>query len=107
MYDFSGKTAIVSGGGRDIGKAISLSLAKSGASVCVNYASSAQAAEATAKEISDAGGKAFACRADLTKSRDADALVAKTIEQFGSPIHILINNTGGLVASKTRPLPTM
>ena len=99
MYDLKGKTAIVSGGGRDIGKEVSLALARAGAAVCVNYASSESAAKATVEEIEKAGGRAIACRADLTKSADAERLVAEVKKTFG-PIHILVNNTGGLIARK-------
>src|ERR1051326_7926972 len=99
MYDLKGKTAIVSGGGRDIGREVSLAFARAGANVCVNYASSADAAKATVGDIEKAGGRAIACRADLTKSADAERLVAEVTKAFG-PIHILVNNTGGLIARK-------
>lgn len=101
MSDLDGKTAIVSGGGRDIGKEVSLALAKAGAQVCVNYSRSESAAEATVKKILQAGGKAIAWRADLTRAKEAAELVQRTRDVFGSSIHILVNNTGGLVARKT------
>lgn len=101
MYDLKGKTAIVSGGGRDIGREVSLALARAGAAVCVNYSSSEAAARATVQGIEKAGGRAIACRADLTKSAEADRLVRETQQAFGPAIHILVNNTGGLIARKT------
>jgi 3-oxoacyl-[acyl-carrier protein] reductase len=100
MYDLKGKTAIVSGGGRDIGREVSLALARAGAAVCVNYSSSESAAKATVADIEKAGGRAIACHADLTRSADAERLVAEVTKAFGS-IHILVNNTGGLIARKT------
>src|SRR5690242_18057093 len=100
MYDLKGKTAIVSGGGRDIGREVSLALARAGAAVCVNYSSSESGAKATVADIEKAGGRAIACRADLTRSADAESLVAETKKAFG-PIHIVVNNTGGLIARKT------
>ena len=101
MYDLNGRSAIVSGGGRDIGREVSLALARAGAGVCVNYSSSESAARGTVEEIEKSGGRAIACRADLTQAADAERLVAEARKAFGSAIHILVNNTGGLIARKT------
>ncbi len=101
MYDLHGRSAIVSGGGRDIGREVSLALARAGAGVCVNYSSSESAARGTVEEIGKAGGRAIACRADLTHSTDAERLVAEARKAFGPAIHILVNNTGGLIARKS------
>lgn len=101
MYDLKGKVAIVSGGGRDIGREVSIALARDGASVCVNYSSSEAAARATVQDIEKSGGRAVASRADLTKSADAERLVREAQQAFGPAIHILVNNTGGLIARKT------
>ncbi|NNE79730.1 MAG: 3-oxoacyl-ACP reductase FabG [Silicimonas sp.] len=92
-----GKTAIVTGGGRDIGAAVAKKLATEGASVAINYFASSAGAEATAAEIQDAGGRAFAMQGDLTKKEDVDALANRAVEEFGG-IHVLVNNAGGLVA---------
>ena len=92
-----GKTAIVTGGGRDIGRACALRLAEAGASVAINYFSSADGAEATAAEIQTAGGKAFAMQGDMTSQADTRALADRAASEFGG-IHVLVNNTGGLVA---------
>lgn len=96
----SGKAAIVTGGGRDIGRACALALAADGADVAINYHSSAEGAEATVAAIKAAGGRAFAMRGDLTRPEDAQALADATAEAFGG-VHVLVNNTGGLIARKT------
>lgn len=96
----SGKTAIVSGGGRDIGRACVMALAAEGANVVINYHSSSDGADSAVKEIEAAGGKALAVKGDLTDQKDVNALIAKTVEAFGS-VDVLVNNTGGLVARKT------
>jgi 3-oxoacyl-[acyl-carrier protein] reductase len=96
-----GKTAIVTGGGRDIGKHVSLKLASLGASVVINYRSSEKEAHATLNEITDSGGSAIAVQGDMMKMADAQHLVQQAQEAFGRDIHILINNAGGLVARKT------
>ena len=102
MGKLDGKVAIVTGGSRDIGRAVCVKLAKEGARVAVNYFDSEADADATLQAIADAGGaKAIKVHADLTKSADVEALVAKTQEAFGEAIDILVNVAGGLVARKT------
>jgi 3-oxoacyl-[acyl-carrier protein] reductase len=97
-----GKTAIVTGGSRDIGRAVSLKLAREGANVAVNFFGSEAAAQETLAAIEAAGsGSAISCAGDMTKASDVEALVAKTREAFGDEIHILVNVVGGLVARKT------
>lgn len=95
-----GKTAIVTGGGRDIGAGAALKLAAEGANVAINYFASSEGADKAVAEIIANGGKAFALQGDLTKPEDVDALVSKTVEEFGG-IDILVNNAGGLIARKT------
>lgn len=95
------KVAIVSGGARDIGKAISIELAQQGAKVVVNYFGSTEKAEATVAEITAAGGEAIAVKGDLTQSADVAELISKTTAAFGEHIDILVNNAGGIVARKT------
>ncbi|MDE0589967.1 glucose 1-dehydrogenase [Halocynthiibacter sp. C4] len=95
-----GKTAIVTGGGRDIGAGAALKLAAEGANVAINYFASSEGADKAVAEIIANGGKAFALQGDLTKPEDVDALVSKTVEEF-SGIDILVNNAGGLIARKT------
>ncbi len=95
------KVAIVTGGSRDIGKAISLKLAAEGARVVVNYFSNeAQGAE-TVADIEAAGGNAVAVAGDMTKSADVAKLVAEAQKAFGESIDVLVNNVGGLVERKT------
>ncbi|MFK7753293.1 MAG: SDR family NAD(P)-dependent oxidoreductase [Sedimentitalea sp.] len=96
----AGQTAIITGGGRDIGQSAALKLASEGANVAINYFSSSAGADAAVAQITAQGGRAFALKGDLTNPEDVDALVAKTVAEFGA-ITILVNNTGGLVARKT------
>lgn len=99
---FKGKTAIVTGGSRDIGRAISLKLAREGANVAVNFFDNEADADETLAAIEAAGGgSAIKCGGDMTKAADVDALVARTRAAFGDEIHILANVVGGLVARKT------
>jgi 3-oxoacyl-[acyl-carrier protein] reductase len=99
--DLSNKVALVTGGARDIGRAISLKLADAGASVVVNYNASGDQANAVVKEITDRGGTALAVRADVTKRGDVAELVQRTSDAFGGRIDILVNNAGGLVGRKS------
>ena len=94
------KTAIVSGGARDIGAAISRTLAARGAKVVVNYCNHPAQGEATLDAITGAGGVAIAVKGDMTEQQDVDALVQKTLAEYGDRIDILVNVTGGLVARK-------
>ena len=91
-----GKTAIVTGGGRDIGSAIAKKLAAEGANVAINYFASSAGAIATVEAIKSTGGNAFAMQGDLTKADDVKAFVERTVEEFGG-VHVLVNNAGGLV----------
>lgn len=95
-----GKTAIVTGAGRDIGRACAVALAAEGSNVALNYYSSSEGADAAVAEITAAGGKAFAKQGDLNTQDGVDALVKATLDAYGS-IDVLVNNTGGLIARKT------
>lgn len=95
-----GKTAIVTGGGRDIGRACAVKLASEGARVAINYFASSAGAEETVAEIKAQGGKAIAVQGDLNNPADVEALVARTVETFGG-VDVLVNNAGGLIARKT------
>lgn len=95
-----GKTAIVTGGGRDIGRACALRLAAEGANVAINYFASSAGAEDTVARIQAQGGAAIAVQGDLTRPAEAEALAARTREAFGG-IDVLVNNAGGLIARKT------
>lgn len=95
-----GKTAIVTGGGRDIGRACVMKLAAEGANVAINYFASSAGADSAVSEIKAAGGNAFALQGDLNTQAGVDALVAKTVAEFGG-VDVLVNNSGGLIARKT------
>jgi 3-oxoacyl-[acyl-carrier protein] reductase len=96
-FDITGKVALVTGGARDIGRAISLELARNGADVVVNYnASRADAAE-TVGGIEALGRRALAVAADVTRKAEVERLVAEALRFGGGRIDILVNNAGGLV----------
>ena len=97
---FKGQTAIVTGGGRDIGAACALKLAAEGANVAVNYYASAAGADKLVAQITEAGGRAFAMKGDLNDASAVRALVRATVDTYGG-LHILVNNSGGLIARKT------
>ncbi len=101
MSKLTGKVAVVTGGSRDIGRAISIGLAKEGAKVVVNYHSSKLGAMETLKEIQSLGGEAIVVRADVSKLEDIQHLRTETQQAFGDKVDILVNNAGGLFARKT------
>ncbi len=101
MSQFKGKVAVVTGGARDIGRAISVGLAREGAKVVVNYFNSEAGAKETVDEIKSFGGEAVAVKADVSNLEEIKNLKAKAVEAFGEEVHILVNNTGGLFARKT------
>jgi len=87
------RVAIVTGGGRGIGRAIALRLAREGAAVAVNFSRSREAAEAVAAEILASGGRALAIQADVSRMADVSAMVAAVVERF-SRIDVLVCNAG-------------
>lgn len=98
--DLTGRVALVTGGGRDIGKAIALKLAACGAAVAINYYQSNDEAEATVAAIREKGGTATALQADVTRAEDVERLVGAVRRQLGPAIHILVNNAGGILGRK-------
>lgn len=100
MKRFEGKVAVVTGGARDLGRAVSIKLAAEGAKVVVNYCNNPQNAEETLRLIKEAGGTAIAVRADVSKAADVKVLFEKTAEAFGGKVDILVNVAGGMVARK-------
>src|SRR5437764_3569026 len=88
-----GKTAIVTGAGRGIGRAIARELAATGANIVINYSTSADAARELADEIRKIGPKALVVHADVTDYDQVTEMVKQTIETFGQ-IDILVNNAG-------------
>ncbi|WP_455582156.1 3-oxoacyl-[acyl-carrier-protein] reductase [Dysosmobacter sp.] len=91
--NFSGKTALVTGGSRGIGRAVCLELAKGGANVALCYAGNASAAQETVSACQALGAKALAVRCNVAKSQEVSAFVETAISAFGS-VHILVNNAG-------------
>ena len=91
--DLSGRVALVTGGGRGIGRAIALSLGEAGADVAVNFRENGRAADATVKDIRKLGRRVEAVQADVSLSAEVSRLFA-TVEQTLGPVDILINNAG-------------
>jgi 3-oxoacyl-[acyl-carrier protein] reductase len=97
----NGKVAIVTGGARDIGREVSLQLAKEGARVVINYFGSEAEANETKSMIESAGGSCLLVQGDMTQWDAVQSLVEKTRAAFGEEIHILANVVGGLFGRKT------
>ncbi|MDQ0199802.1 acetoacetyl-CoA reductase [Neobacillus ginsengisoli] len=93
MTELKDKVAIVTGGSRGIGAAISMELAKNGVKIVLNYVSRKEHAEKMVAEINEIGGEAYAVQADVSKSEDAAKLVQEAVNHFGR-LDILINNAG-------------
>jgi len=83
VIDLSGKSAVVTGGSRGLGRAIALRLARQGADVAFSYRGNEVAADETASGIEEAGRKALAVQADVTDPPAAEALVKAALEAFG------------------------
>ena len=88
-----GKTAVVTGASRGIGRAIAIKLAKLGANIVVNYRNSVEAVQEVVKEIEALGVKVLAVQGDISSYSDVDSMMKKCMEEFGS-IDILVNNAG-------------
>jgi len=94
------KVAIVTGGSRDIGRAVSIQLARQGAKVVINYHSNIENANETLHQIKKDGGEAIIVKGDVTKSADIAQLISESHKAFGNNIDILVNVAGGMVARK-------
>ncbi|WP_163193992.1 3-oxoacyl-[acyl-carrier-protein] reductase [Clostridium thermarum] len=88
-----GKCAVVTGGGRGIGKAIAMKLAQQGANIVVNYRNSEKEAEELVNTIENMGGAALAVKADVSNFHEAETLIKSAQEKFGR-VDILVNNAG-------------
>jgi 3-oxoacyl-[acyl-carrier protein] reductase len=93
VIDLTGKTAVITGGSRGIGRAIALRLATQGADVCFSYRGNAPAAEETAAAIRELGRRAVPVQADVTQPEAAELLVKTAIAELGK-VDILVNNAG-------------
>ena len=94
-----GRVALVTGGGRGIGRAISLALAEDGADIAVNYRADADAAAETVNEIAKFGRRAIAVQASVDSLDDDERMVAEVVAEFGF-VDILVHNGG--IASRGR-----
>ena len=100
MKKLEGKVAIVTGGARDIGRAVSLKLASEGAKVVVNYFDNEEDAKTTQGMIAELGAESIIVQGDMTKETDVKRIVAEAQKAFGQDIHVLINVVGGIVGRK-------
>ncbi|MDK2768166.1 MAG: glucose 1-dehydrogenase [Sphingomonas sp.] len=98
---FKDKLVIVTGGGRDIGRSISLRFAAEGAKVVINYRGDEAAAQDTLAAVQAAGGTALLHRADVTKADEVAGLIAAAADFGGGTVDVLVNCAGGMVARKT------
>lgn len=94
MTSLNGKTALVTGGSRGIGRAIALKLASAGAQVLVHYSSSPDEANDVVERITKAGGRASAVKADLGQPNGPHDLAAAVRRVVGDRLDILVNNAG-------------
>ncbi|HXQ91776.1 MAG TPA: SDR family NAD(P)-dependent oxidoreductase [Nitrososphaerales archaeon] len=95
MRDFSGKTVLVTGGSRGIGRACVLAFARNGADVAINYHKNEEEAQKVLGEARALGVKSQVFRADTSKSNEVNSMIKDVVEYFGK-INILVNNAGVL-----------
>lgn len=88
-----GKTAVITGASRGIGRAIALELAEHGANIVVNYSGSEAKAYEVVEEIKQNGGNAIAIRANVANMEEVQSMMKESLEQFGT-IDVLVNNAG-------------
>ena len=94
MFDLTGKTALVTGGSRGLGRAIALALAGQGADVAINYRGNAAAADEVAQQITRLGRRAITIQGDTSSGREAcEAMVKEALDGLGA-LDILVNNAG-------------
>lgn len=95
-----GKVAVITGGGRDIGRAVSVKLASEGAKVVINYFESEDDAKETLKMVEAAGSQGIIVYGDMSKAADVKNLFDKGVEAFGNQIDVLVNVVGGIFGRK-------
>lgn len=93
MSKLSSKVAVVTGASKGIGAGIAKALAREGAAVVVNYASSKAGADAVVADITSAGGRAIAVQGDVSKASEAQGVIDAAVKQFGR-LDVLVNNSG-------------
>lgn len=99
--DLQGKVIVISGGVRDIGREVSLKLARSGAKLSINYFHSRSDAETTLEMVKKTGAEAILVQADMTKEEDVLRFMKKTTDAFGPEIDGAVSVAGGLVERRT------
>lgn len=100
MKRLEGKVAIVTGGARDIGRAVSLKLASEGAKVVINYFDNLEDAKQTRAMIAEFGGESIIVQGDMTKAEDVKRIVDESVKAYGNDVHVLVNVVGGIVGRK-------
>ena len=103
MTNLNGKVALITGASKGIGAQIATTLAKAGAKVIINFAGNQAAADKTVAQIQQAGGEAFAIKADVSKKAEVAALFDASIAHFGK-VDILVNNAGVMLNSFIKDL---
>jgi len=91
--DLNGKVAVITGGSRGIGKAISIALSTKGTKIAINYSGGADSADRVVKEIEGMGGTAMKVKADVSRQAEVHAMFQTVLKQFGR-VDILVNNAG-------------
>ena len=91
--DFQEQVVLVTGGSKGIGRAISRAFGRLGAQVVINFGHDEEAARQAEREVLDAGGKALACKADITLKEDVDRMFKEILDRFGR-LDVLVNNAG-------------
>jgi len=103
MMQLNGKTALITGSARGLGKAIAIKMASLGANIVLNDIPSSEALDETAEELRKAGYRVAVAKGDVRNQDDVKAMVATAVETFGS-LDILVNNAG---VTKDKPLAMM
>jgi NAD(P)-dependent dehydrogenase (short-subunit alcohol dehydrogenase family) len=103
LFKLTGKTAIVTGGGRGLGEQIAIGLAEAGANVVV-CSRKVEACEEVSKKLENLGVRSLALKCDVTNRDDVEAVVQTTVREFGQ-IDILVNNSGATWGTPVEDMP--